>query len=457
MSSPGHHRPQPAIVFASFLLLLLAGIAWSAGSILHSSVAVLAAARVTAPSTPESRIAVGYGKLPISFEVNQGQTDKSVQFLARGAGYTLFLRPGEAVLSLHPRLGDAGVPGSVAPQSLRGMRASSGQRTSMPPPLAVRLKLIGSNTAAKAVGVDPLPGKSNYFVGNDPAQWHTDVPTYEKVRYSDIYPGIDLIYYGNQEDRLEHDLVVAPGADPSAIRIEAQNANIAVRQQNGNLIFRTTAGDISLETPVAYQMIDGKRRTIPASYAVASNNQFRFEIGSYDRNAPLVIDPVLVYSAVFGGSSGSLAWAMAIDGSGNTYVTGYTWSNDFPVVNPLQASFTALNAGVFVSKINAAGTALLYSTFLGEDGGGLGITVDVAGRAYVVGNAGPGLPVKNAYQPTGNGSRLRPGGKYAGVLHLFWRGVWLRDRGCCRRFRKCIHNRGGQCIAYRRHICREIQ
>lgn len=151
-------------------------------------------------------------------------------------------------------------------------------------------------------------------------------------------------------------------------------------------------------------MVDGKRRMIPAAYDIASNNQIKFQLGNYDTHSPLVIDPVLVYTAVFGGSSGSLAWAMAIDGSGSTYVTGYTWSADFPTVNPFQRSTSGTTTHIFVSKINAAGTALLYSTYLGKNGGASGIAVDADGRAYVVGNAGPGLPVKNAYQPVGNGS-----------------------------------------------------
>ena len=393
------HLPHISLRLASAVAVLALIPSSRPSSILNSTMQAQNS-KVDPPAA--ARLSSSYGKLPISFEVNQGQTDGSVQFLARGAGYTLFLTAGEAVLSLHAPSAKTDGPGSLA--SVSTLRSPSNQLAATTASSTVRLQLIDSNTKAEATGVDTLPGKSNYFVGNDPAKWHTNVPTYAKVRYSNVYPGIDLLYYGNHEGRLEHDFVVAPGADPNAIVMGVHGADQISLEQDGSLALHTKAGKLKLNRPAVYQTIDGRRRIISASYTTAGNNQLKFKLGKYDKQAPLVIDPVLVYTAVWGGSSGSLAWGMALDGSGNTYVTGYTWSTDFPVVHPVQGSWHGTNTTVFVSKINAAGTALLYSTFLGQKGGGSGIAVDAAGRAYVVGFTGPGLPVKNAYQTTGGDS-----------------------------------------------------
>jgi uncharacterized repeat protein (TIGR01451 family) len=359
-------------------------------------------ATATSPSqtanspTSANRLSTAYGKLPISFEVNQGQTDASVQFLARSAGYTLFLTPGEAVLSLHAPHGNATKPG--APSVPHALQSSAVKFASTAPPTAVRLQLIEANIAAKAVGVDPLPGKSNYFVSNNPAKWHTDVPTFAKVRYSNVYPGIDLLYYGNQEGKLEHDFVLAPGADPNLIAIGLRESAKPVADQNGDLTLHTKSGDLTLRSPVVYQVTAGHREIIPATYVLASNNQIKFHLGSYDKTASLVIDPVLQYSGVLGGNGDDVAASIAVDGSGNAYITGWTNSSDFPRVNSFQGSLPDPNADQsFLSKINAAGTALLYSTYL-DNGRSSGIAVDSAGRAYVVGSGGSGFPLKNAHQ-----------------------------------------------------------
>ncbi len=260
------------------------------------------------------------------------------------------------------------------------------------------MQLIGANTRAKAAGVDPLPGKANYFIGNDPAKWHPDVPTFARVRYSDVYPGIDLIYYGNQEGRLEHDFVVAPGADPKLIEIGLKGKQEAAANHSGGVVVHTDSGDLSMSSPVAYQIIKGQRKVIPAGYVIANNSRIGVELGNYDRSEPLVIDPVVEYTAVFGGSSMDEPYGIAIDRANNVYVTGRTVGFDFPLVNEFQS--TTMGAEAFVSKINAAGTALVYSTYLGGlQAWGVGIGVDDAGRAYVSGNAYLNFPVKNAYQP----------------------------------------------------------
>jgi uncharacterized repeat protein (TIGR01451 family) len=395
-----HCRPS-AIVFALLILIvaLLYQLAWNAERASNPSESAQNAVPVAGPAASSVRLAAEYGKLPISFEANHGQTDKSVQFFARGAGYILFLTPGEAVLSLHAPLATAGKLGDP-----HALRTASRQRTTKNPGSTVRLQLIGANTAAETSGVDRLPGNSNYLIGNEPAKWHTDVPTYAKVRYHDVYPGIDLLYYGNQEGRLEHDFVIAPGADPNAIAIGLHDSDGAIPDQSGGLTLHTETGDLTLCRPVVYQTKGGQQKTVPATYLLV-NNQIRFQLGSYDRNLPLVIDPVIQYTAIFGGSSTEEPGRqIAVDRSGNAYITGYTYSTDFPVVHPLQGTWSPTSdtpTTAFVSKVNATGTALLYSTFLGGDPAwGEGIAVDDAGRAYVVGSTASGLPIKKAYQQT---------------------------------------------------------
>lgn len=379
--------------------------------VLNAAVSAPGAADPAVPSESLARLAKDYGKLPISFEVNQGQSERSVQFLARAAGYTLFLKPGEAVLSLPapPPPAVKAAHGTVQPHV--NLQQYAGQSTSVLPPSTVRLQLIGSNTNAEVTGVDVLPGKSNYLIGSDPGKWHTDVPTYAKVRYSDVYPGIDLVYYGNQEGRLEHDFVVAPGADPSAIAISLFGSDAVVPDQNGSLTLHSKTRDLTLSRPVAYQTIGGKRRTIPAAYLLAGS-QIKFQLGSYDRNTSLVIDPVLLFTSVFGGTYlNDLANALTIDKARNIYVAGSTVSYDFPLVDPFQSnpgtlwiSGTEAVPTVFVSKLNSTGTALLYSTYLGRPNSQANaIAVDNAGRIYLAGSTTGDFPVVNANQPTFGG------------------------------------------------------
>ena len=340
-----HQRGQYGIVFGTSVLILImvAALAWKAERILKPSQSALGAAHPQGSPALSSRIVADYGKLPISFEANQGQADKSVQFLARGSGYTLFLTPEEAILSLHSSRNGAARANTPDFHSQGALSASAGPRTGFS--ASVALQLIGANTSAQAAGVDPLPGKSNYFVGSDPAKWHTDVATFAKVRYSNVYPAIDLLYYGNQEGELEHDFVLAPGADPGAITIGLRGCERAVTGQAGGLSIRTGAGDLTLRSPLAYQVVGGKQKTISAAYVLASNNRIKFHLGSYDRSATLVIDPVIQYTGVFGGSDTDFGVSIAVDSAGNAYVTGTTDSTDLPLVHPLQVSGPESNGG----------------------------------------------------------------------------------------------------------------
>jgi hypothetical protein len=331
-------------------------------------------ARVDA-ATP-SRARETYGRIPLSFEANRGQTDESVNFLARGAGYALFLKPTEALFSLHRA--DASTPKA---------------------PTALRMKLVGANADATFDGVDELEGKVNYFVGDDPARWRTDVPTFGRVRYGEVYRGVDVVYYGNQR-QLEYDFRIAPGADARAVALEFEGAEKVEVNASGELLLTLGESVVVQPKPFVYQEVAGARREVACGYSVERGGRVRFSLGEYDAALPLVIDPTLVYSTYLGGSGGDQAWGVAVDSAGNAYIAGFTTSTNFPTASPIQAA----NAGfqdAFVAKINAAGTALVYSTYLGGNGGdqARGLAIDSSGNAYVTGFTGStNFPTANAFQ-----------------------------------------------------------
>jgi hypothetical protein len=303
----------------------------------------------------------------LSFEANQGQTDARVGFLARGSGYALFLTPTGSVLRLQVPAGPGAgaTPGSS--EAVLGMR------------------LVGANPATQLVGMDLLSGTSNYLIGNDPSQWHTNIADYARVEARGVYPGVNLVYYGNQR-RLEYDFTVAPGADPGAIRLAFPGAESATLDDQGNLVLQTAGGAVVEQAPVLYQEAGGVRQAVSGHYVLEENGQAGFAVGSYDQSKPLVIDPILSYSTFLGGSGLDVGRGIAVDAAGNAYVTGTSASPNFPTANPLQATpGGAYN--IFVAKLNPAGSALVYSTYLGGSSGdnGYGIAVDASGNAYVTG------------------------------------------------------------------------
>ena len=322
---------------------------------------------VAAPGTAtQARVAVAYGKLPLSFEANEGQVDKAVKFLSRGQGYTLFLTPAEAVLSLR---------GPQHETAVVRMQMAGG---------------VGGRRAPRVVGLDPQATKSNYFLGNDPRRWHTGVSHYARVRYEDVYPGIDLVYRGNQR-QLEYDFVIAAGADPGRIRLAFQGVDALTLGAHGELVVHTAQGDLVQHPPVLYQEMGEERQPVEGHYVLRTGHQVGFAVGRYDRGRPLIIDPVLVYSTFLGGSGEDQIRAMAVDAAGNVYVTGLTTSTTFPGVDgsSIQPAH-GVNPGfadAFVTKINPTGTAIVYSTYLGGSGieWGFAIAVDAAGNAYVTG------------------------------------------------------------------------
>src|SRR5438132_2709638 len=207
------------------------------------------------PATSLTGLAA-YGQFPLSFEANQGQTDAQVNFLARGNGYALFLTPGQAVLSLQkPGTAAATTPGADALSS---------------PPDVLHMQLIGANAAAQVAGLDRLPSISNYLIGNDPSQWHTNVPNYGRVEYQQVYPGVDLVYYGNQR-QLEYDFVLAPGANPGVIQLAFQGAQAMTLDSQGNLVLHTAGGDVVEHAPVVYQEVGGARQAVSGHYLLEGN------------------------------------------------------------------------------------------------------------------------------------------------------------------------------------------
>lgn len=319
--------------------------------------------------TPELQPATNYSeKLPLSFEANYGQTDARVKYLARGPGYTLFLTEDSAVLSL---------------QSGKGPTKQQVSAESA----VLKMKLMGGRVHPSVAGADPLPGKSNYFVGHDPKQWRTSVPTYASVKYSGVYPGIDLMFHGNQR-LLEYDFVLAPGVDPKQIDIRFEGARKLTVNRNGDLVIAIGANVVTEHAPVVYQQVAGQRVTVAGRYIVRGKARVGFDLGQYDANRALVIDPTLVYSTYLAGSVQDAAAAIAVDSTGDVYVTGFSSSPNFPIT--AGAFKTSISEGAwdtFVCKLNSTGSALIYSTYLGGSEG-FGIAVDAARNAYVTGGTG---------------------------------------------------------------------
>src|SRR5438270_4549683 len=294
--------------------LLLAFLAGSAATITPSTAASLIASET-------------YGRLPLHFEANQGQTHEDVRFLARGAGYSLYLTAGEAVLVLTKPNPDAKRDLRSAPERL-GTQARG-------TPVVVRMSLVGAAPKPLVSGLEELPGKVNYLIGK-PAKWRTNVPTYAKVLYRAVYPGIDLVYYGNQR-QLEYDFVVSPGADPERIVLGFQGAERLEFDAEGELVLHAAGGIIRQRVPVIYQEIDGVRTKIEGRYVLKDAHRVGFQVAAHDQSRPLVIDPTLVYSTYLGGSrtdsesgiASDYGLGIAVDAAGAAYVTGWTISTDF--------------------------------------------------------------------------------------------------------------------------------
>jgi len=414
----------------------------------------------TAPArsaVPKEQIQANYGNRSLSFEANVGQADASVQFLAHGPGYGLYLTGTEAVMVLSraaPVGQDSILAGKAAaefnPAAFDPARLHPGPQDFAGPALqttaVVRMQVLGANAAPRVVGEDPLPGKVNYFLGNDPSRWHSNISTFAKVEYQQVYPAINLVYYGSGQ-QLEYDFVVAPGADPSVIRLGFTGADSVAIDSHGNLaVHLAEPGGVSpgmtliQHKPTVYQEVNGKRDEVPSAFVLSTDrsplptehsplptDQVTFTLGTYDTSRPLIIDPVLSYSTYLGGSGDGAAYSLsdvsrgiAVDPTtGDALVTGYTSSSDFPTANPWQPNLGG-RANAVVARLSADGSTLIFSTYLGgsNSDGAAGIAVDPTTGDILVtgGTTSADFPTVNPLQPNlagfGNAfvARLSPDG-----------------------------------------------
>src|SRR5580693_5159579 len=355
---------------------------------------------LAAETTPSMAQRASVAGVPLNFERNLGQAPEEVQYLAHGPAYAIAITERGAALTLG-----------------RDARASES-------PQVVRLRVHGANHASIPTVEDPLPGRVNYFIGNDPSQWRTNIATYNKVRYAGVYPGIDLVYYGTQ-GKLEYDFAVAPGAAPKTIGLSFEGAQGLRVDDHGDLMIRTRDREIAFRRPVAYQVNEeGQRAPVTARYRL-QGNQVRFEVGGYDHSKQLIIDPVLSYFSYLGGSGydgagiatgtgspyNTSGQAAALDSAGDLYVTGYTESANFPVKAAYETAPTKVQGGTppsaFVTKFAPDGKSVIFSTYLGGTVGSdqaTSIAVDSSGNAIVVGTTGSNdFPVTSgAYQTVCN-------------------------------------------------------
>lgn len=324
------------------------------------------------PSKNEAEMLDVLSRIPLSFEQNQGQSDPRVKYLSRGVGYNIVLTSQGA---------------EIVPSNAR----HQGE--------IISIRLAGSAKQPKLLAMEPLTQKTNYLIGNDPAQHVVDVKNYGRIQYSSVYPGIDLIYYGNQQ-QLEYDLVVAPKADPKKIKLKFGGTHKLTVTPEGELKLGDPSNGMTFLKPFAYQDIDGKRHPVEAEYLLAANNQASFKLGKYDTNFPLIIDPILSYATYLWGKAGGIA----TDSSGYIYVAGTITSKDLPVVGGYKTTQSGTN-DAYVIKIDPSSSQAVYATYLGARRAitnGVGIAVDSAGNAYVTGTTdSSAYPVTSgAYQTT---------------------------------------------------------
>ncbi len=328
----------------------------------------------TPPALKKAKLMENYGKMPLHFIENRGQLDREVKFYERGLKHSTYFTEKGIYIALHGK--DAEV---------------------------LKIKPVGGNPEPQVIAEGKLSGKVNYLKGNDPEKWKRDIPTYEKVRYKEVYKGVDVVFYGNQR-RLEYDVIVKPGADLKAVRFSYEGVKELRVNDRGQLVAVLPSGSVIVQDkPFIYQEIDGKRVEIRGGFVIKNKGQkyyYGFETEGFKEGFALVVDPALSYSSFLGGSSQNRGYGIAVDSSGNAYVVGTTLSSDFPVQGALQGS----NGGsydAFVTKISPQGNSIIFSTYLGgsDRDDGTGVAVDSQGNVYIVGKTrSPDFPTTtNAY------------------------------------------------------------
>jgi hypothetical protein len=339
-------------------------------------------AKPVAQPIRSAHVASRYGSTPLSFEPNQGQADQSVNFLSHGKNYTILLQPTVATLELNR---DSMSPLQAEQARIQGKAVPATHEM-------VRMTLAGASPRAKMSAERALPGYVNYMIGSDRAKWKTGVPTYAATRVAQVYPGIDLVYYGT-EKQLEYDFVVKPQVDPSQIHLALDGAK-PVLEGNGDLRLQVAATrqntDMVFRKPVLYQEVEGVRKPVEGSYSIAASGEVGFKVGSYDAGKELVIDPIISYASYFGGSGEDEINGSALNSSDELYAAGQTFSPSLPSgTGEFQSAGNAGNGGhdAFVTKFSADGSTILWSTFLEGSGDDFatGIAVNSSDQAYVVG------------------------------------------------------------------------
>lgn len=387
----------PLSLCASLITTLLGTSVWlSAGRSFATA--------ASSSSATTAKVRATLGRRSLAFEVNRGQTNSRVRFLAHADGYTLFLTAAEAVLAL-PATGEGHAPQALSRMHGALRRARAAVVSHSMKENVVRLSLIGANAHAQAAGVDKLPSTVNYLIGRNKGQWHTAIPTYAKVAYKGVYPGVDLVYYGTG-NHLEYDFVLARGTDPRAIRLRVDGAAPLRLDTAGNLVLRLPGGDVRWNKPALYQQTpSGVRKAVPGGYVLHGPHEVAFRVGAYDAAKPLVIDPTLNYT-LLGGSDADQGTAIAVDTAGNVLITGFTASMNFPTATATASTTAALQAAfndggdydAFVTKFSPNG-ALLFSTYLGgsDSDQGTGISFDSQNNIYVAGfTRSPDFPTAGA-------------------------------------------------------------
>jgi PKD repeat protein len=401
-------------------------------------------ARASVSEGKTSFLSERYGKIPLFFVKNEGQMDSRVRFYERSRGCETFFTDDSIVFAV-TRATEGPFEGPSSGLEEGPPRQPGNSHL-------IRLTPLGMQRNVHLSAEDAQAGKTNYFIGDDPDRWRTDIPTYRSLVYRDAYPGVDFKFYGNNQ-QLEYDIMVQPGADLSRVRLQYSGIDRLEITDTGDLIIHVTAGlTLTQRKPVAYQVIEGKRVELTGTFRIGNealgstpleasdgvregspeavqshpsttNDQghvFGFEVASYDRRYPLVIDPILIYSSYLGGIGSDYGYALAVDASGQVTLTGHTLSHDFPTQEPFHGPYGGTYAKVFVTKLNAAGDALVYSTYLGGNGRdyGYGIALDEAGNTYIAGYTdSTNFPKKNAYQKARAGgwdafvTKLGPDGK----------------------------------------------
>lgn len=353
------------------------------------------------PIPSKSTILATFAQLPLRFEANTGQTAKPVSFLSKGNGYVIYFTPEEIVFDYR------------STPLKNNHNHKTADITSVTSNDVLRMQFIDANKQPTIVGQEELTGKSNYFIGNDPKKWHRNITNYAKVHYQNLYPGIDMVFYGNNS-QLEYDIRVAKGANPSSARFQVKGAKGIKINQQGDLVITTPEDkEVRMLKPVIYQNIQGTKHSVDGGFVLADNKEISFKVGDYDKTQTLVIDPpVLAMSSFLGGSGGdnaALAVTILSAPLPAIYITGYTNSTDFPTVGPFQATNKGTGRTAFVTKYDRATNSLVYSTYLGGSGGndeGFAIAVDSLSSAYVTGETNSkDFPTKNPFQATNSGAK----------------------------------------------------